>query len=179
VDHPGLDPIWEAAAVHDLGVLLHPTGGMDNPMARDYLLWLTFGWPFDTSLAMLRLVYAGVPKRYPTLRFLTHHLGAFVPAIAERIKGVNTRVERMGGGLGTPDLIAALKGFYGDTAVNGHRPALEAGYSFFGPDHILFGTDYPYVPIIPQRDAVASWELDPAERTKILEGNAKGFFKLA
>jgi aminocarboxymuconate-semialdehyde decarboxylase len=178
IDDPSLDRLWAFVTAHDMPVLLHPTGGTDNPLARDYMLWLTFGWPYDTSLAMLRLVYAGVIERFPTLRILTHHLGAYVPFVAERIRGVNRRLESMGQGTGDDALVRSLKGFYADTAVNGYRPALQTGYSFFGADHLLFGTDYPYVPIVPQRDAVLEWELPRAELAKIRNENAERFFKL-
>lgn len=157
-------------------VLLHPTGGMDNPLAHDYLLWLTFGWPFETSLVMLRLVYAGLFQRFPKLKILTHHSGAFIPFMAERIKGVNWTLERNSSAKLAEPVLQSLKRFYGDTAVNGYALALEGGHTFFGADHILFGTDYPYVPITPQRDAVVKWDLPSYERAKIMKMNAKRLY---
>jgi predicted TIM-barrel fold metal-dependent hydrolase len=177
VDDARFDPLWEKIAGHDLTVLLHPTRGMDNPLAHDYLLWLTFGWPLDTSLVMLRLVYAGLFQRFPNLKILTHHLGAFIPFMAARVQGVNYTLERTGGIQLEKPLLDSLRLFYGDTAVNGYAPALEAGHKFFGAEHILFGTDYPYVPIAPQRNAVLNWELASQEKNKILEGNARRLFQ--
>lgn len=176
VDDARFAPLWEKIAAHDLTVLLHPTGGMDNPLAHDYLLWLTFGWPYETSLVMLRLVYGGLFQRHPNLKVLTHHLGAFIPLMAARVQGVNFTLERTGGVKLDEPLHDSLKRFYGDTAVNGYAPALNAGYEFFGAEHVLFGTDYPYVPIAPQKNAVVGWEMAAADKDKILEGNARRLF---
>lgn len=170
--------IWERVAALNLPVLLHPTGGEDNPLAHDYLLWLTFGWPYDTSLMMLRLAYAGLFERFPNLKILTHHLGAFIPFMAERIQGVHFTWERTGGASAPAPLLGTLQRFYGDTAVNGFYPALNAGYEFFGADHILFGTDYPYVPMGPQCNAVRAWNVPAAERAKMMSGNAAAFYGL-
>ena len=176
VDDARFEPLWERIAALDLTVLLHPTGGMDNPLAHDYLLWLTFGWPYETSLVMLRLVYGGLFRRYPHLKILTHHLGAFIPLMAARVQGVNFTLERTGGIALDEPLRDSLKRFYGDTAVNGFAPALQAGYEFFGAEHVLFGTDYPYVPIAPQRNAVVQWEMALEDKSKILQGNARRLF---
>jgi len=178
VDDARFDPLWETIAAHDVTVLLHPTGGADNPLAHDYLLWLTFGWPLDTSLVMLRLVYEGLFHRFPNLRLLTHHLGAFIPLMAARIQGVHYTVERTSGVQLQEPILDSLRRFYGDTTVNGYKPALDAGYEFFGADHILFGTDYPYVPIAPQRSALLNWELSSQDKAKIAEGNARRLFGL-
>lgn len=176
VDDARFEPLWERIAALDLTVLLHPTGGTDNPLAHDYLLWLTFGWPFETSLVMLRLVYGGLFRRHPNLKILTHHLGAFIPLMAARVQGVNFTLEHTGGIALDEPLRDSLKRFYGDTSVNGYAPALNAGYEFFGAEHVLFGTDYPYVPIAPQRNAVAQWEMSAQDKDKIVQGNARRLF---
>ncbi len=183
VDNVGADdarfePLWERIAALNLTVLLHPTGGGDNPLAHDYLLWLTFGWPLDTSLVMVRLAYGGLFHRYPNLKILTHHLGAFIPLMAARIQGVHFTLERTSGVKLPEPLSDTLRRFYGDTTVNGYYPAMNAGREFFGAGHILFGTDYPYVPIAPQKKAVVEWELPDGDKRKILEGNARELFGL-
>ena len=57
IDLPEFFPLYRKIVEYDIPILLHPTGGSDNAAARDYLLWLTFGWPFETCVAMSRLVY--------------------------------------------------------------------------------------------------------------------------
>ena len=178
LDDSRFDALWKQIAAYDIPILLHPTGGFDHRFAGDYMLWLTFGWPLETSLVMTRLVYAGLFARFPGLKILTHHLGAFIPFMAARIQGVHYTLERTQGvKLETP-LLESLRGFYGDTAVNGFQPALNAGYEFFGADHILFGTDYPFVPLASQCDAVLRWELPADDKAKILDANARKLFRM-
>ena len=85
-------------------------------------------WPVDTSLAMIRLAKSGIFNEYPKIKFITHHCGGLVPFYADRMQ--------------TPNIDDMHK-FYSDTALNAVGP-LMCGYSFFGPDHLVFGTDMPY-----------------------------------
>ncbi|HZQ05391.1 MAG TPA: amidohydrolase family protein [Anaerolineae bacterium] len=183
VGDKGLDdarfaPLLERIVEYDIPILLHPTGGADNPLAREYMLWLTFGWPFETSLVMLRLVYSGVMEKFPQLKILTHHIGAFIPLMAERIKGVTFTLDKAEGTQQVGSVLPILKRFYGDTAVNGYMPALRAGYEFFGGEHVLFGTDYPFVPIAPQRESIVNWELPEQDKLNIMDANARKLFKI-
>jgi len=178
IDRPELFPLYERMIASDLPVLLHPTGGDYSEGTHDYLLWLTFGWPFETSVAMARLVYSGVLERYPQLKIVTHHLGAFPPYMAERIKGVSLTLERVSDWRLPQPVLAYFKRFYGDTAVNGYRPALETGRDFFGAGQVLFATDYPFVPIGPALQAILDWDLPESEKTQILGGNARALFRL-
>jgi aminocarboxymuconate-semialdehyde decarboxylase len=179
LDHPGLTPLFERLAALDLPILLHPTGGQYNGLTGDYLLWLTFGWPFETTLAMARLAYAGVLERFPGLRILTHHLGAMVPMMAARIAGVTATLERTSDWRLPAPLLDYLRRFYADTAVNGHRPALEAGRTFFGPGRVVFASDYPFVPIEACLRPILAWDLPEGEKADLLAGNARGLFRLA
>jgi len=71
LDEPGFEPIFAAMAQHDLPIWLHParTAAMTDysaePRSR-YEMWWCFGWPYETSVAMSRLVFSGLFDRYPT-----------------------------------------------------------------------------------------------------------------
>ncbi len=71
LDEPGFEPIFAAMAKHDLPIWLHParTAAMTDysaePRSR-YEMWWCFGWPYETSVAMSRLVFSGLFDRYPT-----------------------------------------------------------------------------------------------------------------
>jgi aminocarboxymuconate-semialdehyde decarboxylase len=176
LDHAGLQPLWARLEQAGLPILLHPTGGRYNGLTDDYLLWLTFGWPFETTLAMARLVYAGVLERYPQLRLLSHHLGAFVPSMAARIAGVTATLERTSPWRLPQPVLSYFRRFFADTAVNGFLPALAAGREFFGAERVLFGSDYPFVPIEVSLRPVIAWDLPDFEKAQILGGNAEQFF---
>ena len=74
--------------------------------------------------------------------------------------------------------------FYGDTVTWGSTPALMCGYSFFGADHIVFGTDMPYDGELGMRhtrdtiQAIEEMQISKAEKVKIFEGNARELLRL-
>ncbi len=86
-------------------------------------------------------------------------------------------------GLSKPPL-DYFKMFYADTALSGSTPGLICGYSFFGADHLLFGTDVPYGPGVGEGlikmtiDAVEDMSISAADKKKIYEGNAKALLSL-
>jgi predicted TIM-barrel fold metal-dependent hydrolase len=41
-------------------------------------------WPYQTSVAMARLVFSGITDHFPELKIVVHHLGAMIPYFAER-----------------------------------------------------------------------------------------------
>ncbi len=178
LDDERLFPLYEALIALDMPVLLHPKGGDYNVRTHDYLTWLTFGWPFETSLAMSRLVHAGVLERFSALKIVTHHLGAFIPHMAARIAGVGYTLARTSDWSLPRPLLDYFQQFYGDTAVNGYQPALDSGRAFFGAQHILFGTDWPFVPIGPQLQAVTEWDIPTSEKRQIMCENAMQLFHL-
>lgn len=178
IDGPEFFPIYDRMVKYDLPILLHPAGGDYNECTRDYMLWLTFGWPLDTSLAMARLVYTGVLEKYPQLKIITHHLGAFVPYLSERINDVSATVEKSLPWKLSQPALSYFRQFYGDTAVHGNKYALDAGYEFFGSDRILFGTDYPFVPMGKTVQSVLEWKIPERDKGKILSENGRRLFKI-
>ncbi len=77
-------------AGYDLPILLHPARGAKFPdypteEKSKYEIWWTFGWPYETSVAMSRIVFAGLFDRYPNLKILSHHLGAMIPFFEGRV----------------------------------------------------------------------------------------------
>jgi aminocarboxymuconate-semialdehyde decarboxylase len=116
-------------------------------------IWWAFGWPYESSAAMARLVFSGLFDRHPRLRIVTHHLGAMIPFFAGRIeqgwgKQMGTRTPDSDVHLLPPTLKQApsdyFKLFYGDTALSGNAAATRCGLGFFGNDRVMFGTDFPY-----------------------------------
>ena len=190
-------PIFEIAAKHDRPVFLHPSRGADFP---DYLsegkskyeIWWTFGWPYETSTAMARLVFSQIMDKLPNLKVLAHHLGAMVPFFEGRVGpgwdqlGKRTSDEDYG------SLLKALKkrpldyfkDFYADSAVFGSRSATVCGLDFYGFDKVLFASDCPFDPEGGAgyiRDTIAvleSIEMTQENREKISFKNAQKLFRI-
>ncbi len=159
LDEPEFFPIFEAMARHDLPIWLHPARGPNFP---DYLsenkskfeIWWTFGWPYETSAAMARLVFSRLFDRLPRIKIITHHLGAMIPYFEGR---VGPGLDQLGARTHDEDyeaLLASLphrpidyfKMFYADTAVFGSAAATRCGLDFFGIDRCLFASDCPFDP---------------------------------
>jgi predicted TIM-barrel fold metal-dependent hydrolase len=186
---PMFHPVFQKMAELDRPVWLHPIRGpeqADYPgeSRSEHELWFTFGWPYETALAMARLVFAGLFDKLPGIKIITHHLGGLVPYLQGKIEiGFRQAAE---GELGRNPVAeeAGLKRapldyfrmFYGDTAVNGVSGALDCGLEFFTPDHCVFASDAPFDPTGGTyliRQAMRLIEgLDAPTRDKIYSGNA-------
>ena len=91
LDEPRFRPFFAAMAAHDLPVWIHParTSAMPDytsePRSR-FEMWWCFGWPYETTVMMCRLVFDGIYDRHPNLKIVTHHLGGgMIPFFDGRI----------------------------------------------------------------------------------------------
>jgi len=187
-DLPVFMPLYEKMAQYDLPIWIHPCRGRNTPDYKTedhsrYWIFSMFGWPYETTAAMTRLVFSGVLEKYQNLKFITHHCGGMIPFFVERMAGGQDYAEvrlkaKFKRGLSKPP-IEYYRMFYADTAIYGHTPGLMCGYSFFGPEHLVFGTDMPYDSENGDRytrdtiDAIERMDITRAEKIMIYEGNAK------
>ena len=182
LDDPQNAPFFERVCEHDIPVFLHPMDWHSYPLAEDDpAVMRLFGWPFDTTLAILRLVLSGTMERHPTLKIVTHHLGGgMFPFFSHRFE---IKLPNLKHKLKKP-LSESLKRIYADTAVDGTAAALPCGHAFFGTDRMLFGTDYPFSPengevyLKENLAIIKEWNLPEADKAKILGGNAIKLLKL-
>jgi aminocarboxymuconate-semialdehyde decarboxylase len=191
LDKPEFRPFFALMAEYDLPIWLHPArnaGMPDYPAEQKsrYEMWWCFGWPYDTSVAMTRLVFSGLFDRHPGIKIITHHLGGMIPYYDGR---VGPGLEVLGARTSDEDysnILPSLKRphldyfreFYGDTALFGGKYGLACGFDFFGPDHVVFATDTPLGPIKPTIEEIDMLELAPADERKIMVGNAETLLKM-
>jgi uncharacterized protein len=182
LDHPDYEPFFELMA--DLGrpIWIHPNRTVlwsDFPLTEKeskFGLYARAGWPTDTTVTMCRLAFAGYMERWPDLKIIVHHSGGTVPMLAGRLKTLQR----------TPDNDAvadrlklgpleSLKRFYADTANFGNPIALTAALEFFGPEHVLFGTDFGFsVSFAPETiEDVETVVTDEELKRTIYERNAR------
>ena len=197
LDLPEYRPIFARMDERDLPIWMHPArpaGFADyaGEARSKFDIWWAFGWPYETSVAMGRLVFSGIFDRHPGLKIITHHLGAMIPFCAGRVGG---GLDQLGSRSDDPEDGGALarlrrrpidyfKMFYGDTALFGAWHAMESGLAFFGADHVLFGTDMPFDPekgtgfIRETIEAMTRMRATDEEKAKIYEGNARRMLRL-
>jgi aminocarboxymuconate-semialdehyde decarboxylase len=157
LDHPRFAPVFDEIARRKLAIWLHPVRGPtpDYPTETKsrYEIWWCFGWPYDSSVAMSRLVFSGLFDRHPNLKIITHHMGAMIPYFAGRIEqGWGLEM-----GSRTPPADAHLlpgplqrpaeeyfRMFFADTALSGAVGATRCGLDYFGADQVVFASDFPF-----------------------------------
>jgi uncharacterized protein len=197
LDRPETLEIIDALAELRCPIWLHPIRPMTAPdypeeTVSKFDLWWAFGWPHETSVAMGRLVFAGVFDRWPELTIITHHGGGTIPLFAGRIEhglsklGTRNPPEHCDA-VATPLLeppLPAFRRFFADTATFGSTGALRCALDFFGAEQILFATDMPFDPeggtlfIRESLRAIDELGLPQSIRSAILEDNAKRILRL-
>ena len=193
---PEYRPLFQAMVRHDLPVFVHPMRGREfadyaSEKVSENEIWFSFGWPYETTACMTRLIYSGIFDELPGLKIVSHHMGGMIPYFAGKIK-LGFRQIFFGApeqnpvaqecGLKKPP-IEYFKMLYADTALGEDAPT-RCGHAFFGTAHCLFATDAPFDAeqgrglIANSLRAVAALEIPPAEKDAILSGNAKRLLKL-
>jgi aminocarboxymuconate-semialdehyde decarboxylase len=192
LDEPELFPIFERVTRHHrLAIWMHPTRPATFPdyPSEDrskYEIWQVLGWPYESSVAMARIVFSGLFDRLPELRLITHHCGAMIPFFAGRAEtlwaqlGARTADDSYAGILArmTRPPIEYFHLFYADTVLGGSASALRCGLDFFGPDRVVFASDCPFDPeggplfIREGIRSIEALDLSEQDRDKIYRLNA-------
>ena len=197
LDEPEFFGVFETCAKAGKPILIHPARAADMTDYKSedkskYEIWWTFGWPYETSAAMARIVFSGMMDKLPELKIVAHHLGAMVPYFEGR---VGPGWDQLGKRTSDEDYSIVLKNlrkrpfdyfkdFYADTATFGARPAMECGLAFYGQDKVLFASDCPFDPekgpgYIRETIAVLeSIDMPQEMREKIAYKNAEDLFGL-
>lgn len=195
---PEFLPLFDVMAEMDRPIWIHPTrtakfADYAGESKSHYEIWFTLGWPYETSVAMAHIVFAGLFDKHPDLKIITHHMGGIVPYLEGR---VGPGWDQLGSRTSDEDYAALLaklrkrpldyfRMFYADTALFGAREATVCGLKFFGSERTLFSSDSPFDP--EKGSAYIRWtieiidglEITPAQRHAIYEGNARRLMKLA
>lgn len=191
LDHPDYEPFFAYMNSVNKPVWMHPARGQgfadyQSETRSEYEIWWTFGWPYETSVAMARMVFSRFFDRFENLKVITHHAGGMVPFFEGR---VGPGWDQMGKRTSDRDLGAVknalkrphleyFKEFYADTASFGSRKAIEHAIEFFSEDRVLFASDAPFDPeggpmyIRETIKAIESMELTETQREKIFFRNA-------
>lgn len=130
---------------------VHPTmPPYPPPLADEHPVWL-YEFPFDTTRALVHLIFSGTLQRHPSIRLQFSHLGGTAPFIANRLASLADR---------EPDRASAaragaaeyLRRQYYDTGLSQSLPAVEATRAIASLQQIVFGTDWPYAALPEQGD---------------------------
>lgn len=186
IDHERFAPAFAAAYRAGIPIWLHPCRAPTIPdfageSISHFEMWQILGWPYATSVAMMRLILTGLFDRHPGIKIITHHMGGLIPfhyvrleraLLRESMKKSQVEPESRVQHLRRPPL-QYLKNFYGDTAMHGAVEPVELGISFFGENRVVFGTDYPFGTIQSGVDMISQLDCSDTVKRKVALENIK------
>lgn len=187
---PELLPLFDLMAEYNRPIWMHPARGASfadyrTEDASQFEIWWTLGWPYETSVTMSRIVFAGLFDTHPNLKIITHHMGGMIPYFEGRVGHGWDQLGTRSSEVDYQALLGTLKRrpidyfrlFYADTALFGAAAGTACGLSFFGVDHVLFASDTPFEPepglyIRETVDVIDRLAITDEARARIYAGNA-------
>lgn len=169
-----LDAFWAKAEELRCVVLLHPHMPLIGIDLTAKMLHNMVGRPLESTIAMGRLMVAGLFDRYPDLTVCMVHGGGALPYQVGRIqRGYEGIPHVVATDMETTPLEVVAK-LYFDTVVF-TAASLRFLIDFAGVDHVVLGSDYPFP--MGDLDPIATLDTVPdltaEERAAILEGNVR------
>ena len=138
LDDPAFEDFFKHANRLNTVIILHPLARTLPKEWTRYRLEHLIGLPVDTTFALSGLALSGFLDKYPNLRIIAAHVGGALPYLAPRIE----RAHKEGVAKHKPSYY--FRRFYYDTSGPSHEEILACVARMFGPERILFGTDYPF-----------------------------------
>ncbi|HKQ56329.1 MAG TPA: amidohydrolase family protein [Candidatus Eisenbacteria bacterium] len=175
---PRYEALYERANALDAVLYIHPTSPVGVESMTEFWLMPLLGFTFDTTLAAAHLVFRGVPRRHPRVRWVLGHLGGAIPYLAERLDRGFRAFRECREHIDRPPS-EYLKRFYYDT-VNFDPGALRLALEFAGADQVLAGSDYPHMigSIERMKECTKALAVSDAQRAAIRGGSAAKLFGL-
>ena len=140
---PAFAPVFDELDRRGAVVYFHPTNAPCSQCLPE-IPAATLDFPFDTTRAVVSLLFSGTFARCRRIRFIFSHAGGTVPFLAERISRLTVRPEfkeKVPNGV-----VPELERLYYDTALSANWLAFRSLLELVAPDHVLFGSDYPFAP---------------------------------
>jgi aminocarboxymuconate-semialdehyde decarboxylase len=175
---PLFAPVWRELDRRALPVFMHPTVpcGADLLGMADYQLSASVGFPFDSTMAVSRMIYDGFFDRYPNLKLVVAHGGGALPFLAARLDRCWEVIPACRAHISKPPS-EYLKRIYADTALYS-REALRDTIETFGGEHVMYGTDFPHTnsDMGPSLERIGT--LPPDLRDNVRGRNARRVFRI-
>jgi len=147
---PAWDPLFDELDRRGAYVFLHPTMPPHPLPLPQHPVWL-YEFPFDTTRAVVNLIYSGTLERCPRVRLQVAHLGGTAPFLAHRTASLAAR-EPERASRAPAGALAQLRRLYYDTGLSNNAVALASTLEVADIGQVVFGTDWPYADLPPDGD---------------------------
>jgi aminocarboxymuconate-semialdehyde decarboxylase len=177
LDEEALEPVWEALERRGVPLLLHPHHGsaMDELRGFGHALPVAVAFPVETTVALARLVLAGVLHRHPGLLLVASHGGGTLPYLAGRLDAGWRSDASLA--VRAPSPPSSVLGQLYLDAVLYHARALAAAADLVGTEHLAFGTDHPFSIADPQANlAAVEAAFGDVGAERVLSGTARDLY---
>lgn len=165
-----LDPLMEILNERHAVIIIHPHRPSPYPekiIAATPLAM--YEYPAETTRAVVNMLARNVLVRYPNLKVVVPHCGSFLPLALPRMKSILPAMVKQGY-MQPIDWEGNLSRLYFDLAGNPTIEVLRSLLAITTPDHILYGSDYPYLP-----DAVLKANLQRLKQTLASDEELAGY----
>ena len=174
--HESFMPVWQALDRRHAVVLVHPTHAVDTNLIAKNLPQPIIDYPHETTRTAVDLVMSNRVRSLHNTKIILSHAGGTLPYLAKRAALV--------GQLGLSpksgeEILDDIGSFYFDLALSSSKPTLDMLLQYTTPDHVLYGSDYPYAPprgITNFAHELNEAGLDPQVEYAINWGNAVKLF---
>jgi predicted TIM-barrel fold metal-dependent hydrolase len=177
LDDPAFEATFGAAASLSMPLLLHPTVPAELSALSEHGLICAAGFLFDTTTAILRMIFAGTFDRHPGLKIVLAHAGSLLPLLMGRVDREYLRNAlpcTLPEGRRPTDYLRSL---YTDT-IAGSPGALRLAIELLGADRVCFGSDYPFGDQRQALDLVEAAALPDEVASAVCGDNAAELFGL-
>lgn len=172
LDDPALDPFWQAAQEMKIFVLFHPYDEQPPQGLGDYFLHNCIGYPLQTTIAVMRMMFSGVFTRFPDLMVRLPHAGGFLPYQIDRFRhAADHRSEPRSKGF-NEDPLDVFRRLYFDTLAFTARP-LRYLADLVGTERLVLGSDYPFEMSDPDPVATVKEALPAKDHDAVLGGTVQ------
>ena len=172
---PRLDPLFDELQRRRALVFVHPNASPDPSAHSLGLPDSLIDFTADTTRAIARLHYSNTFGRTPDVKYVFSHAGGTVPYLAGRF-GIVDEMGVIPGAEGRASAAETFRHLYWDTALSWGDPVLRMLRDVAGIDHVVYGSDYPYLrrdlAVASRGHILSSPELSPGERESVLGGTA-------
>ncbi len=173
LNHKSLEPVWARLDELRIPVVEHPVYPANTEGLDEYELPIRVGFMFETTVALTRMIYAGIFERYPNFPYIVAHTGAALLMLMERLdNGYRIFPDCRKDITRLPSTF--MKQLYYDSCSYSIEAQMLA-HRMVGPERMMFGTDYPYIGH-GDPSHVTQLPISDADKALILGGNAMRVF---
>jgi len=169
---PVFRPFFEEADRRRLCVFVHPMIPVAAEAFTEYVLGPIVGFPFDTTLAIAKLCFAGVFKELPNIRWLVAHAGGAVPYLMERLDSGWRDFAECRANIDEPPSTYLKRLYYDTVTFSPHN--LRLLRDVVGVDHMVMGSDYPHLlgSIDKAVSSIDAMDFSEPEKEQVYSGTA-------